>query len=34
MSHDIVADALNMIKNAKKAKKEVVKVKKISNILK
>lgn len=33
MSHDIVADALNMIKNAKKAKKEVVKVQKISNLL-
>lgn len=33
MSHDIVADALNMLKNAKKAKKEVVKVKMISNLL-
>lgn len=33
MSHDIVADALNMLRNAKKAKKEVVKVKIISNLL-
>ena len=33
MSHDIVADALNMLKNAKKANKEVVKVKVISNLL-
>jgi len=33
MSQDIVADALNMIKNAKKAKKEVVKTKRISNLL-
>lgn len=33
MSHDIVADALNMIRNAKKAKKEVIKVKIISNLL-
>ena len=33
MSQDIVADALNMIKNAKKAKKEVVEVKIISNLL-
>ena len=33
MSQDIVADALNMIRNAKKAKKEVVNVKIISNIL-
>ncbi|NCN86387.1 30S ribosomal protein S8 [archaeon] len=33
MSHDIVADALNMIRNAKKANKEVVKVKIISNLL-
>ncbi|MCK5149989.1 30S ribosomal protein S8, partial [Candidatus Pacearchaeota archaeon] len=30
---DIVADALNMVKNAKKARKETVKVKKISNLL-
>lgn len=33
MSQDIVADALNMIKNAKKAKKENVKIKRISNLL-
>ena len=33
MSHDIVADALNMMKNAKKARKETVKVKRISNLL-
>lgn len=33
MSHDIVADALNMIKNAKKAKKENIEIKRISNLL-
>ncbi len=33
MAHDIVADALNMIKNTKKARKELVKVKRISNLL-
>lgn len=33
MSHDIVADALNMIKNAKKAGKEIVNIKRISNPL-
>ncbi len=33
MSHDIVADALNMIRNAKKARKSSVKVKIISNLL-
>lgn len=33
MSQDVVSDALNMIKNAKKAKKEVVKIKRISNLL-
>ena len=33
MSQDIVADALNMITNATKAKKENVKVKRISNLL-
>ncbi len=33
MSQDIVADALNMMKNAKKARKEVVVVKRISNLL-
>ena len=33
MAHDIVADALNMMKNAKRARKENVKVKIISNLL-
>ena len=33
MSQDIVADALNMIKNAKKARKETVRIKRISNLL-
>jgi small subunit ribosomal protein S8 len=33
MSHDIVADALNMIKNAKKANKKTVQIDRISNIL-
>jgi len=33
MSHDVVADALNMIRNAKKARKENVKVNRISNLL-
>ncbi len=33
MSQDIVADALNMIKNAKKARKEVIEVMKMSNLL-
>ena len=33
MSQDIVADALNMITNAKKANKSTVKVKIISNLL-
>ena len=33
MSHDIVADALNMIRNAKKAGKENVEIKIISNLL-
>ena len=33
MSHDIVADALNMMKNAKKAKKSFVKTKIVSNLL-
>lgn len=33
MSHDIVADALNMMKNAKNAKKETIKIKRISNLL-
>ena len=33
MSQDIVADALNMIRNASKARKKTVKVKRISNLL-
>ena len=33
MSQDIVADALNMMRNVKKARKEVVKIKRISNLL-
>ena len=33
MSQDIIADALNMLRNAKKAKKEVVEVKRISKLL-
>jgi small subunit ribosomal protein S8 len=33
MSQDIVADALNMIKNAEKSGKENVEIKKISNLL-
>jgi len=33
MSQDVVSDALNMIKNAKKARKEDIKIKRISNIL-
>ena len=33
MSHDVVADALNMIRNAKKAKKESILIKNISNLL-
>ena len=33
MAHDIVADALNMIKNAKRANKDTVKIKIISNLL-
>jgi small subunit ribosomal protein S8 len=33
MSQDVVADALNMIRNAKKAKKEIVKIDRISNLL-
>lgn len=32
MSHDVVADALNMIKNAKRANKDIVKIKRISNL--
>ena len=33
MSQDIVADALNVIRNAKKARKTEVKIKRISNLL-
>ncbi|MAG79165.1 30S ribosomal protein S8 [Candidatus Pacearchaeota archaeon] len=33
MSQDIIADALNMVKNAKKAKKENIKINRISNLL-
>ena len=33
MSQDIIADALNMIKNSKKARKKNVKIHKISNVL-
>ncbi len=33
MSHDVVADGLNMIRNAKKARKEIVKIERISNLL-
>ena len=33
MSQDIVADALNMIRNAKKARKDSVKINRISNLL-
>jgi len=33
MSHDVVADALNMIKNAKNARKEIINVNRISNVL-
>lgn len=33
MSQDTVADALNMIKNAKRARKEIVEVMKMSNLL-
>lgn len=33
MAHDIVADALNMMRNAKKANKENITVKIISNLL-
>ena len=33
MAHDIVADALNMLRNARKANKEVIEVKIISNLL-
>ena len=32
MSHDVVADALNMIKNAKKAGKEEIVINRVSNL--
>lgn len=33
MSHDVVADGLNMLRNAKKAGKDTVKINRISNLL-
>ena len=33
MSQDIVADALNMIRNVQRARKESIKIKRISNLL-
>lgn len=33
MSQDIVADGLNMIRNAKKARKKTIEIKRISNLL-
>jgi len=33
MSHDVVADALNMLKNAKKAGKETIRINRMSNLL-
>jgi len=33
MSQDIVADALNMIRNAKRARKDIVELKKMSDLL-
>ena len=33
MSQDIVSDGLNMIRNARRARKEVVQIKRISNLL-
>ena len=33
MSHDVVADALNMIRNAKKARKDTVKITRSSKLL-
>jgi small subunit ribosomal protein S8 len=33
MSHDVVADALNMMRNAKNARKESVVIKRFSNLL-
>ena len=33
MAQDIISDALNMIKNAKRARKETVTIRRISNLL-
>lgn len=33
MSQDVVADGLNMIRNANKAKKEIIEINRISNLL-
>lgn len=33
MSHDVVADSLNMVRNAVKARKKTVKINRISNLL-
>ena len=33
MSHDVVADGLNMLRNAKKAGKETIRIARISNLL-
>ena len=33
MSHDVIADALNMIRNAKRARKESIEIKRFSNLL-
>ena len=33
MSHDVVADGLNMLRNAKKAGKETITINRISNVL-
>jgi len=33
MSHDVISDAMNMIRNAKKAKIEEVKIRRMSNML-
>jgi len=33
MAHDVVADGLNMIRNASKARKETVRINRISNLL-
>lgn len=32
MSHDVVADGLNMMKNAKRSGKEVIRIRRISNL--